>query len=349
MEKRHLPWLALAGAGAVLLAAWLPYASPVFALLLAGALWRASATPDASSRVDALRSFVEQSLVGMYFVDGTHIVYGNQAMADMLGRSRNELGQLPITQIIHPADLDLVRSNLQRRLSGELDYLQYVFRIVRGDGAVRHVEVHSHRAVVDGRNLVVGVMLDRTELVDTQAELARYAKVFEASSEGVMVTDAKGHVLTVNPAVLTQTGFSRDDLYGKSLYELEAEAGNGAFAESLRPVVKQGFWQGEIQALRRDGSRYPARMSVDAIRDADGNAIQYVAHPEQSQRRQTGRTSAARVGATIPRLCRVVARGSLRGSGWVTDVRQPDIGADAWLCQRRRDGGRGGGGADRVG
>jgi diguanylate cyclase (GGDEF)-like protein/PAS domain S-box-containing protein len=225
---------------------------------------------------EALHSFVEQSLVGIYFVADGQIVYGNQAMADILGYSRQALGSLDINRIIHQDDIELVRSNLQRRFSGELASLQYGFRIVRGDGAVRQVEVHSHRAMVDGKPMVVGVMLDTTELANTQADLALYAKVFEASSEGIVVTDAEGRVLTANPAVLSRTGFSRDELIGESLYEMEARTGNRAYADATAKAIKRGYWQDEIGALRKDGGRYPARMTVDAVRDATGKAIQYV-------------------------------------------------------------------------
>ncbi|MBV8466637.1 MAG: PAS domain S-box protein [Burkholderiales bacterium] len=270
------PVFGMVATSAVLVAPWLPYWLVVVAAmaLLAWAVQRwLSRNPLAQ-----VKQLVEQSLVGVYFVDRQlRLAYGNPALADILGYTSEQMHKLSLQDLVHPEDAERTGISIRKRLSGEVQQARYGFRMVRGDGAIRHVEVYSHRVMVNGQPMVAGVLLDITEQYELQAELALYAKVFESSSEGILVTDAKGVVLAANPAILARTGFQRQELVGESLIEIEARAGNEEFARSIGRAAKSGAWRGEIRALRSDGTRYPVRMSLNAVAEEGCDPTHFVA------------------------------------------------------------------------
>ena len=75
--------------------------------------------------------------------------------------------------MIYPEDLPLVKENIRRRLSGELDAAHYTFRGLHRDGAVIHCESFGRAVEYQGRPAIVGTLLDITERYKAEEELQR--------------------------------------------------------------------------------------------------------------------------------------------------------------------------------
>ncbi len=285
MEKMNRPlpaaYLGLLATAAILAAPWLPWwLLGGLALGLGLAVWRVAKGSPAQAEagaLDHLAGFVEQSLVGVYLLDADRIIYGNQAMADMLGLAREALSDLPLCQIIYPADLNLVRENVRRRLSGELRSLRYGFRFLRADGTLGYCEVHSRVTQMHGRALVVGVMIDVSERAEAQQELALYARAFEASGEAMLVTAADGRIVALNPAMQALAGQPREALLGQLALSLEADAASARLAQIIQAAERAGRWQGEYCLQSRQGLRHSTMLSISALRNAEQVVTHYVA------------------------------------------------------------------------
>jgi len=109
------------------------------------------------------RSVVEQSITGIYIVQGDRFVYVNPRMVEIFNRSAEELTSKSVHEFIHPADRALAAGNIRKRLSGEVPSLRYQLRMLHQSGAVLHVEVHGGRAEYGGQPAVIGTLLDITE------------------------------------------------------------------------------------------------------------------------------------------------------------------------------------------
>jgi GGDEF domain-containing protein len=100
--------------------------------------------------------------------------------------------------------------------------------------------------------------------------------VFRNSVEAIIVTDAEERILSVNrpsprsPA--TARGRHRQD---------PRMLGPGTTTALLRRHVARhrnlGFWQGEIHDRRKDGTLYPAALSISTVRDTLERTTHYVA------------------------------------------------------------------------
>src|SRR5690606_8549603 len=111
--------------------------------------------------LETYRLLVEESLTGVYLIQGERFVYINPRLAELFGASREELLALPsVLDLIAESDRALVREKLRQRFSGEITAIEYTVRGLRRDGEVIDLDVRSVRTMHAGEPAVMGSMLD---------------------------------------------------------------------------------------------------------------------------------------------------------------------------------------------
>ena len=111
-----------------------------------------------------------------------------------------------------------------------------------------------------------------------QHDLTVMARVFEDSIEGVTITDAKGTILSVNPAFTFITGYRQEEALGQNPRILKSDRHDDEFYRLMwRKLVSTGAWSGEIWNRRKNGEIYPEWLSISAIREESGRVRNYVA------------------------------------------------------------------------
>ena len=104
------------------------------------------------------------------------------------------------------------------------------------------------------------------------------ALVYQASSEGMVVTTAKGRVLAVNPAFSSLTGYTADEVIGKTPAILKSGRHDARFyADMWAQIEASGHWQGEIWNRRKNGEIYPQWLTINTTSNVEGSAIRRVA------------------------------------------------------------------------
>lgn len=98
------------------------------------------------------------------------------------------------------------------------------------------------------------------------------------ASEGVMITDAQGRIVTVNGAFSRITGYGVDEVTGNSPAILKSGLHSPEFyARMWRCLIEQGRWQGEIQNRRKNGEIFPEWLTIYAIKGNDGAVQNFIA------------------------------------------------------------------------
>nr|WP_082708587.1 diguanylate cyclase [Marinobacterium profundum] len=116
-----------------------------------------------------------------------------------------------------------------------------------------------------------------TVLKETEAKLELAACVFENTLDGVLITDADGVILSVNPAFIEITGFAAGEAIGHTPRILYSDLHDELFYASMWKEVKtRGRWNGEIWNRRKDGNLYLVRMTISMVRVVDGEPVRYV-------------------------------------------------------------------------
>ena len=125
-----------------------------------------------------------------------------------------------------------------------------------------------------GRNITERKKMEEA-LRDSEEKLR---KMFESATDGISVIDLKGIITEVNQRTAEMHGFSsKDELRGKSAFELLAPRDHERIAANMKKVIKQGAIRGvEYTLLRADGSEFPGELSTSALKDARGNLIGHI-------------------------------------------------------------------------
>ena len=117
----------------------------------------------------------------------------------------------------------------------------------------------------------------RVEHKRASAQLALSARVFKEAREAIMITDAAGAIIDVNPMFCEITGYSKDEVIGKNPRIFNSgKHGSEFFAAMWAELKEHGHWQSEMWNRKKDGELYAVHITISTLRDEDGKTIHYV-------------------------------------------------------------------------
>lgn len=175
--------------------------------------------------------------------------------------------------MVHPDDRPLVQEHVATVLAGQ-DVPPLEHRILHKDGKTRWVRdtVVVHR---DERGRVVrydGLVEDITErkLVEE-----RFRRLLESAPDAMVVVDRRGQIVLVNSQTEKFFGYAREELLGQVVEVLVPERFRGPHVG-----LREGFFANprtrpmgtrpDIRCRRKDGSEFPADISLSLIDTEEG-------------------------------------------------------------------------------
>ncbi|MGV8891152.1 MAG: EAL domain-containing protein [Pseudomonas sp.] len=125
---------------------------------------------------------------------------------------------------------------------------------------------------------VLGISSDITEIRQTTEQLRLAGVVMDNTDEGVLITDAKGVIVSINKAFTHITGYTAEQTAGKTHRLLRSQQNDGQVHEKIRRSLQEiGSWHGEVWSQRKNGESYPQWLTVNSVRNALGEVVNYVA------------------------------------------------------------------------
>ena len=179
--------------------------------------------------------------------------------------------------LVHPADRRRVEAAWQAALQGAPYDIEHRIRVAGESHWVhqraelgfdaRHRPVTAQGSVQD---------ISQRKASEQAQHLAR--RVFEHAREGIMITDAKAHIVDINPMFSEITGFARDEVLGRNPNILSSGRHDPqTFGALWQSLDERGNWQGELWNRRKNGELILARMAISAVHDPDtGQVLNYI-------------------------------------------------------------------------
>ena len=200
----------------------------------------------------------------------------NLTGAGLLGRERSALVRHRFAPFIAAGDMDRWHRLFSRmRKQGGKQSCEVA--MIRADGSVFQAYLDC-LSITAGKEVSVRVaMTDITERKRAEDQLRLAATVFERTGEGIIITDPERKILTVNDAFTQVTGYTAEDVIGKTPALLKSGYHPPEFYQSFWGILAaRGWWQGEIWNRRKDGELYLEWITVTSVQDEAGKLSNYV-------------------------------------------------------------------------
>ncbi len=113
----------------------------------------------------------------------------------------------------------------------------------------------------------------------TEERLRQLAQVFENTEDGVMIVDRDLSIRAVNGAFSRITGYAGVEALGEAGGRLlvPRRHARSFYARLGEHLDKVGRWRGEVCGRSKDGTTFPALLTVSAVRDGQGDVVNYIA------------------------------------------------------------------------
>lgn len=108
-------------------------------------------------------------------------------------------------------------------------------------------------------------------------ELQRFSAIMNQASEAIMITDAQGRIVYINPAFTSLTGYTRRDVDGQTPRLLRTDRHSEQFYQDMRATLtSKHLWKGTFTNRCKDGTTVELETAITAIFDNRGILTSYV-------------------------------------------------------------------------
>jgi PAS domain S-box-containing protein len=199
---------------------------------------------------------------GIWVVDeDLNITFVNQKLLDLLSRSADEMLGQPLSIFM---DIEDSADSEESQQLSRPD--RYSFQLRRKGGEELHVIVVT-TPLFDREGQYMGTLgrvSDITERKLEEKRLKQQLMAIEAATDGIAILNYSGVFTYLNGAYVRQFGYiEANELIGKTWEEVHEYKQLETLV--LPRLQSQRRWQGEVIAKRRDGSTFPAELSVTMI------------------------------------------------------------------------------------
>ncbi len=156
-----------------------------------------------------------------------------------------------------------------------MGYFECTFRALRTSGDYVWLDLFGNRRREGNADVVVGAIRDVSARMAADARLRQAQIVFDTIAEGVLILDAQGKLVSLNPAFTRLCGYREDELRGRAPADFLYPAGV--------PVPDFALLGGAADAPAsetvchdRQGRQFNVLQQICCVRDARGRTMHFV-------------------------------------------------------------------------
>ncbi len=198
---------------------------------------------------------------GIMESEAGRIVDCNDQFAQMVGCAVEDLKGVPIIDLVAPEDRERAIANIRENRESVIEHA-----MLRKDGTRLIVEAHG-RPMLPGSPRRHTAVRDITARKQMEAALQlmakKYSTMFDATSDGVWIHNLGGRIVEANNAYCRMSGYSRNELTGMPVSQLEAKESPGEIAAHILKLLESGGHDRfESRHRRKDGSVFDVDITA---------------------------------------------------------------------------------------
>jgi diguanylate cyclase (GGDEF)-like protein/PAS domain S-box-containing protein len=254
---------------------------------------------DSAALVQTILNTVADGLVTVH-ADGGTIETTNPAIELLFGYSAAELAGKPLSVLIPELDQDQRNVSLEYYEASDANRAVGIGREVMGkrkDGSAFPLEISASEMMLRGQRYFTGILRDNTARKQAEEALlkagALQKAIFDSANFSSIATDAKGVIQIFNVGAERMLGYTAAEVMNQRTpadisdpQEIVARAKtlSAEFETNITPGFEALVFKAsrgiediyELTYIRKDGSRFPAVVSITALRDAQNTIIGYL-------------------------------------------------------------------------
>ncbi len=241
---------------------------------------RAEASATALTQSEKFVHTITDAMTGpvAYWDAGLYCRFANKTYQAWLGKTSEQVIGMPIKDLLGERLVGLNLPYIQRAMAGESQSFERT--LTKGDGIIVNT-LTNYVPDFDSHGQVMGmfvIVTDLTVIKRAEEALRMNACVFDNAHEGIMITDAQGTIISVNPAFTQITGYSSQEVLGGNPRLLKSGRHDAVFYAGLwQALTQRERWDGEIWNRHKNGSEFLERQSISVMRGEDGLPMRYIA------------------------------------------------------------------------
>lgn len=201
----------------------------------------------------------------MLFVSNGCLELTGYSPDDIVGNNK-----ITYANIIHPDDREKVLQDIAAAIE-EKRRFKIKYRIITANDQIKYVTERGKAHYENNKPLFLeGFIEDNTNQIIAEEDLYEKELAISSAIYAVAISDLSGKLTYINPAFLAMWGYtSTDEVIGKQSVQFwkSPERANNI----INMLFERGTWQGELVAVKKDGTDFHAHLSANLIYDKKGN------------------------------------------------------------------------------
>lgn len=214
---------------------------------------------------------ISRDVIGIVNTTGAFVKI-NPAFTRVLGLSMADLQNMTFADLVHPDEVAAVTTEIENLYKGAPS-IGSTTRVKTKDGSYKTFDWMA--SLESETNNLFAIARDVTDEKENETRLKlseNKLRAFFEHSQGLMCThDLQGRFITVNAAGAGLIGYTVEEMRNSTLFDIAPEANHPEIRRYLDAVAKNGFAEGVMAAVHKNGSTRTWMYNNVAQKDLDGN------------------------------------------------------------------------------
>ncbi|NQU33105.1 MAG: PAS domain S-box protein [Bacteroidetes bacterium] len=228
---------------------------------------------------ERFRELVEMLPEAVFETDQNFIItYVNQRALELTGYTLEDIDTgISGIDFLVPEHRERAKENIAMRMKGinpgTIEYLA-----LKKDGSCFPILFHANTIFNNGKLMGIrGIIVDITERVEAEGKITKLSRAVEQSPSVITITDLDGIHEYVNPKFTKLTGYTTEEVIGKSTRILKSGKQSHDFYRTFWETISSGQeWHGEFINMKKNGELFWEKASVSPIINNEGVITNYI-------------------------------------------------------------------------
>jgi PAS domain S-box-containing protein len=308
------------------------------------------------------RNVVERANDGITIIQDGQVLFANQRLMELWGGSLEDVIGSPFINYISPSTRQELSKNYRLRMSGGQVPTTYETQLKRKDGKLVDAEVNAGVFTYQGRPADLVIIRDITERKRAEEALRlsedKFATAFRTSPDAISINrQSDGIYLDINEGFMAITGYTREDVIGKSSDELNIWANPadntrlGNMLDALGEVnnleasfrmkdgqIKIGLMSARLIRIENEPCILSITRDITELKQAEQERAQRLEELEAVNQLSTALRASQSLAEMLPRLLEETLRlmNTQAGAIWLYDAPSGELhsqAAQGWYQQ----------------